>query len=79
MAGLVCEACQEVTVVLQTCSIAENIDGSAVLPRHRTCTNQSCEFYLVRRISYEVMIPVSDNPLSVQVLHSKVSRLKKRP
>lgn len=59
MAGLNCE-CGEATVVLPVAMTVEDSTGRLFYRRYRVCVDPTCDFYLVRRESYEFMAPLSE-------------------
>lgn len=78
MSGLPCEACQEPMVVLNSHDPVLDNANRVVFPRSRTCVTEGCEFYLVRRVTYEVVAPLDDDISIVSNTHTKLVRGKGR-
>lgn len=54
MAGLPCDTCGEPSsIVIGTGADGEDAAGNLVYRRYRTCTNASCQNYLLRRTTLE--------------------------
>lgn len=67
MAGLTCDVCQEPTYVLSNGELGTDADDRVVYRRFRTCVNPTCEQYLIRRESLELMLPPSEAPKKVNL------------
>lgn len=65
-------------VVLNSRDTVLDDANRVVFLRERTCVTQRCEFYLVRRVTYEVVAPLDDDIYIVPNTHTRVVRGKGR-
>lgn len=79
MSGLPCEACQEPTHVIPTGQLLDDANGRVLYRRFRVCTNTACEFYLIRRETLEVAVPLTPNVFIVSPQLNNLGHLRLPP
>lgn len=73
--ALPCECCQEPMIVLPNGEPILDAADRTVYRRFAVCTNPDCDFYLLRRVTYEVALPLTPD---VRVMSPTVAHIRNR-